>query len=218
MGGFWKDGTWVVVVAMGVFAAIGLTMWFTYHWDFGDLCAAGENGAECFRAWFGAAAGYLAVAAAAITLLALYDQIHEQRKQTEFTVGDAPPTIDVTRDLDDPEQVVVRLVNWNRRGILVDSVEITGIPESRAGVMEYKENGQAKRLATNPYLRGWENRSGPPNTAQFKMAVTVDNTLIRQWPDSTAAEIIVRIFEEKPRFLTLRASLYVPDEGNILVA
>ena len=85
-------------------------------------------------------------------------------------------------------------------------------------MMEYKENSQTKELITNPYLRRWENRNASSNTAQFKIAVSVGNEVIREWPASTGAEVIVRMFEERPWFLTLRASLYVPDEGNILVA
>lgn len=175
MGGFWKDGTWVVVIALVVFANLGLAMWFTYHWDFGDLCAADENGAECFRAWFGAAAGYLAVIAAGITLLALYDQIWEQRKQTEFSVGDANPTVDVMAE--EITYAYVQIVNWNRRTFLIDRIAPADGTLLFASLVEIEMD---RDLYSIPYewdgdfkvahrLPGWIDKNEPPKIVRFKI-------------------------------------------------
>ncbi|CDX40001.1 conserved hypothetical protein [Mesorhizobium sp. ORS 3359] len=171
----WKDGNWAAVLGVAVFVAIGVLLWFTYHWDFGDLCAEKENGAECFRGWFGAAAGYLAVIAAGITLFALYDQIWEQRKQTEFMIGDANPTVDVMAE--EFTYAYVQIVNWNRRTFLIDEivpadgtllfgsleeVEIEGVKYA----IPYEWTGE---FETAQRLPGWLDRNSPPKLARFKV-------------------------------------------------
>lgn len=65
-------------------------------------------------------AGILAILAAAVSVTAVRDQIKEQRKQTTFLVGDAPPTVDILAE--DFTQAYIQIVNWNRRAFLIDKI------------------------------------------------------------------------------------------------
>ena len=119
-----KASDWIFCVGMGIFAVLGVILWFSHYYDFGDLCGPPpENGAQCFWEWFGSAAGYLAVLVATFTVYPLYRQIAEQKKQTEFAVGDANPTLDVMIDRNDKEAIHVRVVNWNCRSILIEGIK-----------------------------------------------------------------------------------------------
>ncbi|MER9251007.1 hypothetical protein NKJ09_22435 [Mesorhizobium sp. M0189] len=200
-------------MAIAMFAAILLAMWFTYHWDFADLCGADETAGECFREWYGSSAGYLAVLVGALTIYPLYRQIEEQRKQTEFQLGDASPTMDITLDLEDHEQIVVRIVNWNRRGLVIWDLEIQGIDGSTTGVMEYKIDGNVIENPSEYYLRGWEDRSRGPRVAQFKLAASAGDEIVSSFPMTTQVAVLVQLFGESHKQVLLRAKLFPQEEG-----
>jgi hypothetical protein len=100
-------------IAVAVFWLAVIGVFISDWWDFTDFCPSDEskNLALRGREWISAASGYFATLAAAGTVYFLCQQNIEQKRQTAFMLGDAPPTVDITRDLEDPEQVVVRLVN-----------------------------------------------------------------------------------------------------------
>ncbi|CDX22108.1 hypothetical protein MPL3356_390149 [Mesorhizobium plurifarium] len=214
MGGFWKNGAWAVYALFAIFGLIGFLMWFTYHWDFWDLCSASidGNGAVCFREWFGASAGYLAVLVGVFTIYPLYRQIEEQRKQTDFQLGDALPTMDITLDLEDQQQIVVRVVNWNRRGLLIWDLEIQGDEGMRTGVMEYKIDNAIVRDPAEYYVRGWEDRSRGPHVAQFKLAAEVNGRIVDAFSMSTQVSMLVQLFGEQHKQMVLRAKLFPQEE------
>ncbi|AMS41184.1 hypothetical protein [Aminobacter aminovorans] len=195
-----RTSTVVFYAACIIFGIVFAFLVMDWYFDAADLCGKGESTGECVREWFGAWSGYIAAAAAGITLFALYDQIKEQRKQTEFTVGDTLPAMNVVPDLDDVEQIVVRVVNWNRRGVIFLGMNVNGLgPAAKHSVMELKMDGRTVPDWGNPYLRGWENRQESPPVAQFKVAATVDEKLVRKWPDKTSVDVYLQIIDTKHR-------------------
>ncbi|MBZ9673107.1 hypothetical protein LB543_22250 [Mesorhizobium sp. ESP7-2] len=85
MGRWDKDGNWAVGSCIAIFFAIGFWMWWSYHWDFGDICPANEQTelALCARSWIGALAGYFATVFGALTILMLLKQINQSERHRE---------------------------------------------------------------------------------------------------------------------------------------
>lgn len=110
-------------------------------WQGWDWC-----GGNCyFRDWLEATSGWAGFVAAGMAVALTRRQISQQQKQTDFILGDAPPTMDVTPDLDDPTEMVVRIVNWNRRAIFIKSVQLN--VGNAMGIMELKLDGNQLNLA-----------------------------------------------------------------------
>lgn len=210
---FFNEGRWAVWAIWGICALIAFCIWFSYNFDFVDICDRSdrENVAVCARQWIGAASGYVAALFAGITIFFLYRQNAEQKKQTDFLLGDADPTLDVSLDLDDHEQIVVRLVNWNRRGIVLTGVDLMGVDAAIWLIMESKLNDEKAKVAEQPFLRGWEDRSLRPHVLQYKISATLRGKLIQEWPKTTAIAVNVHIISERPRRMPLKAFLYPHD-------
>lgn len=85
MGRWDKDGNWAVGSCIAIFFAIGFWMWWSYHWNFGDICPANEQMelALCARSWIGALAGYFATVFGALTILVLLKQIKQSERHRE---------------------------------------------------------------------------------------------------------------------------------------
>ncbi|MBD9372791.1 hypothetical protein IB238_09180 [Rhizobium sp. ARZ01] len=172
-------------------------------WSSWDLCADEDCNVQ---SWLGALSGWAATVAAAVTVIFLRNQIVEQRKQTEFVLGDAPPTMDITPDLDDPSEMVVRLVNWNRRTLFVRAISLN--VGNAMGIMEIKVDGTELGLGDMrwPYpLRGWEDRSNGPHTLQFKIAASEGNKIIREWPQHARVEMSIQLLDDRHSLKTLSA-------------
>ena len=172
----WKDGNWVVVLGMVVFATIFGLLWFTYYWDFSDLCAADDNGAECLREWIGASSGWAAVVAATASLPYLVGQWQEARRQTKFTIGDEDPTLDVIEHLKEENRLVVRIVNWNRRAVFVTGISATTKtrPEhidANIGIWQVETiDGVVEGAELLPIqIDGWEDRGARPRFARIDL-------------------------------------------------
>lgn len=210
-----RASTIIFYAACIVFGIVFAFIIMDWYFDAADLCGSNETTGECVREWFGAWSGYLAALAAGITLLALYDQIREQRKQTEFMVGDALPTMDIVQDLDDPEVLVIRLVNWNRRGVVAKNIELHGIAGGKTFFFEHKKNGE-KIHHNRIYLRGWENRAEAPHSLQTRIVCEVDNELINEWPTDTEVTMTIQIIDVTHRIIDLRASLLLKDVAETI--
>lgn len=196
-----QDGQWVVNLVIAIFFLILLSVWLVERYDFADACPANEANevASCFREWVGALSGWAATLAAALTIVFLYRQNAEQKKQTDFLLGDAFPTIDVALDLDDPELIVARIVNWNRRGIFIHKLTLDGIGDAVWDIFEIKINGQVLKSGDKRrFIRGWEDRSRGPEVIQLKICAAKDNKIIKSWPRSTYINAGIHIFSEKP--------------------
>jgi hypothetical protein len=171
-----------------------------------DLC-----GTDCdFRSWLEATSGWAGFVAAGIAVALTSRQIRQQQKQTDFMLGDAPPTMDVTPDLDDPSEMVVRIVNWNRRSILIRSVDVN--VGDALGVMEYKLDGEEVSAAKVRWpfpLRGWENRNNEaPHALQMKISAAEDDKIIRDWPKNAEVVVGLQMLDTKHQTHILRASVH----------
>ncbi len=92
--------------------------WQGWVWCSSDACN--------IQGWLGALSGWFGGFAAFATIIFIIRQLREQRRQTDFSVGDALPTMDALEHLEDSSELVVRIVNWNRRGIVVRNLDIEG--------------------------------------------------------------------------------------------
>lgn len=108
--------TCIAAAGLGAFIAIWLL-------DFAILRANWCQAAEvaCFREWVGALSGWAGAFAAAITLIVLYEQIADQRKQTSYAIGEADPDFLVERG-EIGERCKLRVVNYSRHNVVVDHI------------------------------------------------------------------------------------------------
>lgn len=214
MGRFWKDGNWAVVSAFAIFALLGLLMWFSYYYDFADVCAADESGqlARCAREWTSILVSGAGMAFAAGTIILLYRQNAEQKKQTDFLLGDSWPTMDVTIDPDDKELLIARIVNWNRRSLRIWDIDVFGIDGSSSMIFEYKYDGRKEKDYDSIFIEGWENRSKGPHVAKFKLCASVGSKIIGQWPFSTEVVAKIQVLDSSHKALELSSKLYMTDD------
>lgn len=211
-----QDGQWVVYLIIAIFVFILPSIWLVERYDFADACPANEANevARCFREWVGALSGWAATIAAALTIVFLHRQNAEQKKQTDFLLGDALPTIDVALDLDDPELLVTRIVNWNRRGLFIHELTVDGLDDITWGIFEAKINGTAvNNFENRRYIRGREDRSRAPEVIQFKIGASKGNKMISKWPKSTCISAGIHIFSEKPIRRKISCRLYHDDKN-----
>jgi hypothetical protein len=102
----------LIFVVCGLAVLIGYWL-IDYTTVRGALCQPGEI--HCWRKWIGALSGWVAALGAFFTIWVLYKQLTIMRRQTEYAVGDAPPTLAVVRNEDWGLQL--RVVNWNRNTV-----------------------------------------------------------------------------------------------------
>jgi len=168
---------------------------------------------HCFREWVSALSGWAATIAAAFTIFFLYRQNAEQKKQSDFALGNADPTMDVTGDLEDPETIVVRIVNWNRRGVILHGISFSGTKaNSTFRIQELKIDESLWDFEEKyglPYLRGWEDRQSPPHAAQYKLT-GYDEHPFFVWPEATEVVTYLELIDDKHKHVVRRASLYPP--------
>lgn len=161
-----------VFIGLGVFVAI-LTSALTAVCGGVITLPANETCAQCIRAWFGAASGW---AAAIGALLAALLTLPHLRKQTAFIWGDAPPTLDVTEHLEEDDYLVVRIVNWNRRALFIENVEVTSASAKenyvdRVGFWQIKDNSGDRAGGFPMHLDGWEDRNSRPSFLRLDLVL-----------------------------------------------
>lgn len=199
-------------VAVLTFLALGmfvLIMRFTpdfLTWTEWPLC----EGSGCnLQGWLSATSGWAGFLAAGIALAFTWGQLRQQRKQTDFLLGDAPPTMDVIPDSGDDEQIVVRVVNWNRRMILLKSTSLNF--GDQCAVMEAKRDEEVVQPNWPFYLGGWEDRNGRgPMSLQLKLAVNDAGKLVKEWPSDATVTIEIQMLDSKHKLRSLQASV-LPD-------
>lgn len=179
--------------------------------DFTTICPdpAKEAVSVCAREWVGSLSGWIAALVAATTLWPLYRQLQHQQRQTDFQLGDALPTIDVTPDLDDTEVMVVRLVNWNRRGLLIHRLG-TNLQKT-LGLHETKVDGTTVPIEQMSWplpLRGWEDRSKGPHHLQFKVFADAGEEILREWPPRAEVIVGVQVLGDRHVMINLTASVH----------
>lgn len=201
------DLRWRPIVIFGIVAVV--TAFIADAWPGWDsFCPRVEvnETSLCVRNWMGAASGYFATAAAAATILFLHRQHLEQKKQTDFLLGDAPPTIDAIQHQNNPYKTVIRIVNWNRRPIVVQGLTVpspqfdTRIQDMKLFDRERKGAGFRGRHLLNGNIdppvamHGWKNRSIGPCELRIDIEATDKKTgeLADDWSNTTVSlEVIV---------------------------
>lgn len=163
-----------VVLALAGFLG-GFT--FLYATDFAlfraEWCAGAQ--ASCVREWIGALSGWAAAVAAAVTVYFLAGQMHQARRQADFTVGDAGPTLAITdplhiRDASEAFQNRLIFTNWNRNPVVLHEVSLDSafgqelievrVASETVSFSEHVRQAQfeQKRL----FVEGWSDRTRPP--------------------------------------------------------
>ncbi|QAZ45933.1 hypothetical protein [Mesorhizobium sp. Pch-S] len=199
----------IVGPLVGGFAAywIASSVLGEYSW-----CIAGEE--HCVREWVSALSGWAAAVAAGVTLFALYDQLREQRRQTDFVLGDAKPTLTARHPQDRLEDFALRIVNWNRvsADILRVRVAWSNVPV-QVGLKEVGLGDRTVGINMDPNISGivridgWENRSdAPPFGEIFGYVSAVDRSVA---DEEISVVFAVDLFmpTEMPRVVTLEAKL-----------
>lgn len=158
-------------------------------------CVTGEQ--HCLREWIAALSGWAAAVAAGVTILVLLGQLREARRQTEFIVGDAPPTVSVSDPLhtgaSEAFQNRIIVTNWNRNPVVLHRVTIDdewGQELVEARVVEndtIRQNiRQAQFEQERLFIEGWTDRNvAPPQVTIFVVvgnrARTDDSFAVREY-------------------------------------
>ncbi|MBE1208133.1 hypothetical protein [Aminobacter carboxidus] len=180
MGGWEKHGNWAVPAFLTLVGLLLLYGYLNYHLDYDDVCHAGEGSLSCFREWASTIVGTLAVLFGGATLIYLYRQNEEQKKQTSFVLGDDDPSLDVIEHLKEKDTLVIRIVNWNRRAVFVREIVVS--TKSKPANMEDQvaffsaenEKGEIESNSLPLQIKGWEDRQQRPGFAR------IDLLLLRQ--------------------------------------
>lgn len=135
--------------------------------------------------WLSATAGWVGFTAAAVGTYFVYHQLTEQRKQTDFALGDGQPILQIHMFAMDNQRSVLRLINWNRRDISIDRVRIfckdVDIPKPvalRWHEPNFKESKNIHSCGMDaggyldmvPAAEGWIDRQGKPEMLDFELA------------------------------------------------
>ncbi|MCB8835954.1 hypothetical protein [Aurantimonas sp. VKM B-3413] len=146
---------------------------------------------HCLREWFAASSGWAAAAgallAAGLTLPALRQQANEARRQADFTLGDASPTVDVLTVPKDNLSADIRIVNWNRRPMEIWAVGCYG-PNWVGEPVWVEQEGERGAFGDMVACRvpGWEDRSERPPSATIRLEVS-----LRDRREQVAAGILI---------------------------
>lgn len=214
--GWWTP---VVMMAIAVAAFIAQSIWPSFP----EICPAEEATklALCAREWMGVAGSYFAVAFAGITIIYLYRQNNEQKKQTDFLLGESRPSIDALQHLHRKDEVIIRIVNWNRRPIVVRKIGIPGL-DAEIGLKktsikdrETKENLKIRRLDEDGSfdppiaMHGWKNRSVAPCELRIDILGCKPNTPNKEDWAGLSVSIEVLVAGEDGYFATLISPIAV---------
>ncbi|MDQ1185960.1 hypothetical protein [Agrobacterium larrymoorei] len=132
--------------------------------------------------WLSATAGWVGFVAAAIGAYLVFGQLAEQRKQTAFMLGDAPPTLELARTAMANRRGQFEFLNWNRQRAVIRTLTFSSstidFPKPRE-VQFHSDDVERLRnpveLHDDGYLgiavaiTGWTNRQSAPNAARFEL-------------------------------------------------
>lgn len=180
------------VVATLTFLTLGMVLLLAFNWrhvpdQWQSYICKPE---DCtLQQWLSSVAGWFGGFLAAVGAVVIYWQLREQRRQTEFLIGDGEPTVDVVCTAWDELSASFRVVNWNRRLIVISSIRFhpdpgvkptllhslrndydwdnDGKPDTFITTSKIKANGE---FSSKPDIAGWEDRSKPPAAKIFVLA------------------------------------------------
>lgn len=180
-------------------------------WQGWMLCAEPNCNVQ---GWLGSLSGWFGAIAAFITIQFIMHQLREQKRQTDFAIGDAMPTMDAIEHLQNSAELVVRIVNWNRRGLVVRFIKVDdpniSIMPNRLVVNGERKPVEIISYAIEPFtIPGWEDRSGGPSHAEIRLAaVTGEDTflnLARSWHDIPQIIAGIQILGDSHKVAELKA-------------
>lgn len=211
----------------GCAALLVVIYWTTNTWPLSTLFNVAKYAVaqdeQWWQGWIGALSGWAAAFAATITIFFLYKQNEEQKRQTGFMLGDAKPSIDAIRHIKRDLFVIVRIVNWNRRPIIVQSIRI--IPNSEGLFIEATkiwDRDDPKGGLTNRSLKGhliqpavamhgWKDRSMAPCELRLDIADTIGGSTYRRDWNNLQVEVDVAIAGEENMQISLRCPIAVAE-------
>jgi hypothetical protein len=211
-----KFGAVLGAIAVGTFIAIAVT-------DVATLKSrACDARPACLRDWIGALSGWVAaigaLLAAAWTLPHLKQQADEARRQSDYLLGDALPTMDAVEHLKDSEQLVVRVDNWNRRSILLRKVDILGM-NVRVAVFEVEVDGAKFNTDISAVLhppvpvQGWLDRSAEPHFATIRVVASKagdpKGKLLPEWDAKAQIAVTLQLIGPRHREITVYGDVLV---------
>ena len=200
------DAGWLAAYLL----AAGFFIYAVLHFPTVHEFACDSGDTNCLREWMSALSGWFGAIAAFGTIIFVIRQIDEQKRQTDFILGDATPTVDVTPDLDDPSEMVVRIVNWNRRGIILRAIA-TNVGDEM-GIIEVKHNGNVVPPGSLRWpfpIHGWENRNQEgPQVLQLKISGVQDGKLLRDWPSNAHVKVTLHVLGDRHQIKKLVAAVH----------
>ncbi|PLK69873.1 hypothetical protein C0V73_15660 [Rhizobium sp. TH135] len=119
------------LVATLSFLTFGMVMLLVFNWQHipdewqSYICKAEDC---ALQQWLSSLAGWFGGFLAAMGALVVYWQLREQRRQTEFLIGDGEPSMDMVSVATDGLSGCFRVVNWNRPLIVLSAVRFTPNP------------------------------------------------------------------------------------------
>lgn len=146
-----------IIVSLAVTSSDWLVDSLRHHlsWDHAELAIS-------------AVSNLVVAITAVLGVIYILRQLRQNDKQVRIALGDEDPEMDVVEHFRTTGVFVVRIVNYNRRSLLVDSVDITDM-DGQARVMRAENRDgefQLSSIATfDPPLTvwGWQARSEQPN-------------------------------------------------------
>jgi hypothetical protein len=162
------------------------------------LCRGEE---DCFRNWLGTIGAIAAVVAASVGSYFVYGQLAEQRRQTAFLIGDAPPTIEAHWYSATGRRARFAITNWNRRNISMVGADfvLPGASGLRPNVVRYgREETEDddidlsfrgdREFTHAPIVFGWIKRDESPNRLYISFEYESDQ--LWNWVDEIEDEIL----------------------------
>lgn len=166
------------------------------------------------QSWLGALSGWFGGFAALVTILFIMRQLQEQRRQTDFALGDALPTMDAIEHLEDGAELVVRIVNWNRRAMVVRHLNVddqsTAIMPNRLTIDGARKPIDTIAFAIEPFIiPGWEDRSKGPSHAEIRLAAVIEVekglNIAASWRDLPRIMAGIQMLGDAHRVVLLKA-------------
>jgi len=162
----------LTAIAFGMFILLMRFLPELAAWPGWALCGGGNC---TVQGWLGALSGWVAAAAAIVTLVVLVRQVEAQNRQIKFLLGENPPSAEHWSS--GKYSTVVRITNWNRtkfviNAILVEApidIAVRSIDTRTRDLLLYHpimRNGLSVRadgtLSRHITIEGWENQNEEP--------------------------------------------------------
>ncbi|MBX8812750.1 hypothetical protein HBA91_08935 [Ochrobactrum sp. MR34] len=180
-------------VAAGIVGAFITHILIQFFGEYIEACKANEPNTHCTREWVSALSGWIAaigaIFAALITLPHLRQQAAEAKRQADFVLGDAYPTLTVAISKTMDNRITLRIVNWNKHPIFIRSIrslrekDKTAIAEIRLENVTYPQekwsDKQGWAIERPIFINGWENRNNPPHFIEIDLWAIQDNSIVQ---------------------------------------